>query len=183
MTAETDLFTVREFRRMPVGPPYYELVCGRLQLRPTPDFRHQIVLGNLLCPLHEHIKHRRLGELVLGPSDVELSEVDVLEPDLYFVAKNRLAILTEQGANAAPDLVVEIFTDKTEDFDRGLKREIYAEHGVRELWLVDKLEEQVAMYRFEESDSEPVAVFSGRQKLTTPLLPGLKLTLAEVFEK
>lgn len=183
MTEDTELFTMREFRRMPVGPPYYELVCGRLRLRPTPDFRHQVVLGNLLCPLHEHINRRRLGELVLGPSDVELSDVDVLEPDLNFVSKSRLPILTEQGASAAPDLVVEIFTDKTEDFDRGLKREIYGEHGVRELWLVDKLAEEIAVFRFEDSETEPVAVVSGRQKLTTPLLPGLKLALAEVFEE
>ena len=73
-----------------------------------------------------------------------------------------------------------IFSRSTAKLDKGPKLRVYARSGVKELWLVDKEKKEVAVYRFAEAISEPVATVRGRQKLTTPLLPGLKIGRAHV---
>ncbi len=37
----------------------------------------------------------------------------------------------------APDWLCEVISPSTEAYDRGEKRDIYAAHGVRHLWLLD----------------------------------------------
>jgi len=124
-----------------------------------------------------------MGRTAIAPSDVQLDFVNVHQPDVYFISNERLNILTKQGPVGAPDLVVEVLSRSTARLDKGPKLRVYARSGVKELWLVDKEKKEVAVYRFAENISEPVTTVRGRQKLTTPLLPGLKLALAKVFEE
>src|SRR2546429_6733125 len=42
-----------------------------------------------------------------------------------------------RSAEGAPDLVAEILSPKTARFDKGVKREVYARTGVKELWIID----------------------------------------------
>ena len=57
-----------------------------------------------------------------------------MQPDLLFVAADRVSIIGEKFISAAPDLVVEVLSPSTEDRDRTLKMKLYARAGVRELW-------------------------------------------------
>lgn len=43
---------------------------------------------------------------------------DVVQPDLVFVAKERLNIITKRNIVDAPDLVVEILSESSETIDR-----------------------------------------------------------------
>jgi Uma2 family endonuclease len=140
------------------------------------------VAGNVYFLLRAFLKKRPLGKAVIAPSDVQLDFLNVHQPDVYFISNERLGIIEKQGPVGAPDLVVEVLSKSTSKLDKGPKLRVYARAGVKELWLVDKDKKQVAVYRFERNIKEPVAVLSGKQKLTTPLLPGLPLPLAKVFE-
>lgn len=46
----------------------------------------------------------------------------------------------------APDFVVEILSKKTAKYDRGVKRDDYAAHGIREYWIVDPSRKQIEQY-------------------------------------
>jgi hypothetical protein len=52
-------------------------------------------------------------ELFNAPFDVYLDEFNVFQPDIIIVLNERLEILTEEGAEGAPELVVEILSPKT----------------------------------------------------------------------
>jgi Uma2 family endonuclease len=183
MTKTTDrLLTVNDYREMPEGPPYFQLIEGRLYMSPSPEFFHQDVTLNIAYHLRRFLDQHRLGKVAIAPSDVQLDFVNVHQPDVYFVSNERLGIIRKQGPVGAPDLVVEVLSRSTARLDKGPKLRVYARSGVRELWLVDKDKKQVTVYRFAKSIGAPVAVVSGRQKLTTPLLPGLSLPLSKVFE-
>jgi len=183
LKSPTALISAPDYFAMPEGPPYFQLVEGKLFMTPSPEFFHQSVAGNIYYWLRDHLRQRPLGKVAMAPSDVQLDFVNVHQPDVYFISNERLNILTKQGPVGAPDLVVEMLSRSTARLDKGPKLRVYARSGVKELWLVDKEKKEVAVYRFAESIQEPVATVRGRQKLTTPLLPGLKLALAEVFEE
>lgn len=178
-----ELLTADDYRDLPEGPPHFQLVEGKLYMTPSPEFYHQSVAFNIAYCLRRFVEEHPLGKVAIAPSDVQLDFVNVHQPDVYFVSNARLEIISKQGPIGAPDLVVEVLSKSTARLDKGPKLRVYARSGVKELWLVDKERKEVVIYRFAEDISGPVATVRGRQKLTTPLLPGLKLALAEVFEE
>lgn len=173
--------TAKDYFQMPEGPPYFQLVQGFLYMAPSPDYFHQDILGNLHYLLRCHLASHPTGKVMLSPSDVELSDSDVYQPDLYYVSHARQGIFTKQGAKGAPDLAVEVLSRSTARLDKGPKKQVYAQAGVAELWLVDKDKREVSVFRLGDSPAKPAAVFSERDLLTSVLFPGLKLRLSEVF--
>ena len=85
------------------------------------------------------------------PFDVILSDLNVFQPDLAFFSRERRNVLTDKGAEGAPDLVVEILSASTARLDIDQKRVVYARTGVSELWIVDPdhFEIQVLDLRFD----------------------------------
>jgi Uma2 family endonuclease len=55
--------------------------------------------------------------------------------------------LDGSGPRRDPDLVVEVRSPSTWRYDLGRKRELYVEHGVPELWLVDTVARRVLVHR------------------------------------
>jgi Uma2 family endonuclease len=170
-----------EFRELPEGPPYFQLIRGELFMSPSPRYRHQEIVGNIFFALKEHLRRHPVGKVVIAPSDVELGPKDVYEPDIYFVSQERLGIITEQGVTGGPDLVVEVLSPSTAKLDF-MKREIYAAAGVQEMWQVDERGGKIDIYLLQESHSAPVRSAIASDTIETPLLPGLALNVREIFE-
>ena len=72
------------------------------------------------------VKENNLGRVFSAPTDVVLSDTNVVQPDLLFVSNERSHIITEQNIQGAPDLVVEILSPSTANRDWTTKRELYA---------------------------------------------------------
>lgn len=152
-------------------------------MSPSPDFFHQDVTGNLFALLRDHVSRTGAGVVQIAPSDVELDEVNVVQPDVYFVSRARRRIITRQGVTGAPDLVVEVLSPRTAGLDLGAKLKAYARAGVAEAWFVDRAKRRMLVYRFAEDAAKPAAELRAKDTLTTPLLPGFALTVKEVFRR
>lgn len=152
-------------------------------MAPAPNRYHQEVSKNLEFILHRHVKANRLGKVYDAPFDVYLTEHDVFQPDLLFVTNSRLDILTDKGAEGAPDLVVEILSRSTEYNDRNTKFSTYAQTGVTEYWLIDPARKSIEIYQFAKSANEAQQTVEHKvdNSFSSPLLPGLKISLDEVF--
>lgn len=124
----------------------YELHRGELSAIPTPGTRHQGTLVALDSHLHEHVKARGLGTVFIAPTDCILSNVTVVQPDILYIATDRLAIISERGIEGAPTLVVEILSPSTAHLDRDRKMKLYAEHGVPYYWIADPEDRSVEAY-------------------------------------
>jgi Uma2 family endonuclease len=118
-----------------------------------------------------------------APTDVVLSELDVVEPDLLFVSAARTSIITEKNIQGPPDLVVEIISETSRKTDKTIKRKLYERHGVREYWIVDPELETVEVYRMADSGYVRAAELSREadEALASPLLPGFQLKLSDIF--
>ena len=77
-------------------------------MTPSPNTKHQAVVGNLYALLWTHLKQHPIGSVFVGPFDVLFSDTDVVEPDILYISRERLEILTDQHVRGAPDLVVEV---------------------------------------------------------------------------
>src|SRR5688572_4981043 len=121
--------TVHDYRELPEGPPYYQLIEGDLEMSPAPNRTHQVILRNITFILFEYLQRKPAGEFYFAPFDVFLTELNVYQPDLVYISKDRSSILTDAGLEGAPDLAVEILSPKTAKLDKGVKRTIYARTG------------------------------------------------------
>ena len=65
--------------------------------------------------------------------------------------------------------------------DRTSKRKLYAQSGVRELWLVDPESKSIDLYELLNKPAIPLKTFQKSEILTSPLLPGLTLQLEKIF--
>lgn len=107
-----------------------------------------------------------------------------MQPDLLFVSASRASIISEKNIRGAPDLIIEIISETTRKTDEVIKRKLYERHRVAEYWIADPELETVKVYRLSNQKYVRAAELSleAGDSLTTPLLPGLELRLAEIFE-
>lgn len=173
--------TAEDFRRLPEGPPYHELIDGELILQESPTTGHQDAIGELFYAVRKWVEGSHPGRVFMSPLDVYLTDRNVFHPDLLFVSQRRQAIIQPDGVYGGPDLVVEVLSPSTACRDRGRKREVYAESGVLEMWHLDGVRREVAVYRFETMRDRPVRVLDEKAVLTSRLLPGFAVALADVF--
>jgi len=101
---------------------------------------------------------------------------------LIVLNENR-RILTDAGAEGAPDFVVEVLSAKTRQLDLVNKKRVYARMGVKELWIIDPDQRDVTVYRFDQDPTDPVATLSGQGEVSSPLLPGLTIALPDIFRR
>ena len=159
----------------------WELLNGSLTRRPTPNTVHQRTLGNLAIALFKFVDGTGLGEVIISPYDVVLSSTNVLEPDVIFVSADQQSIITDANIQGAPALLIEVVSPSTLTRDREVKRNIYAEHGVREYWLVDPDARTITILTLHGKELRETGRYSTADTLSSPTLPGLALDLTSIF--
>jgi Uma2 family endonuclease len=183
MYSQIPLLTVDDYRALPETGPRYQLVEGDLYMAPAPNRFHQDISRNLQFELHSYLKANPMGKLYDAPFDVYLDEHNVFQPDLIVVLNEHADILTDAGVEGAPDFVVEILSPKTQRLDLVNKKRLYATRGVRELWIIDPERQIVSIHRFSEGGQESVSEVAESGTLTTPLLPGLRISTRLLYER
>jgi Uma2 family endonuclease len=177
--------TYDDFVQFPDDGLRHEIIDGEHHVTPSPNLRHQDLVGRLHLSLGGFLEDRpERGRVFLSPFDVVFSFHDVVEPDLVFVAPDQPDILTDKNIQGAPALVVEILSPSTRMRDEQVKRRLYERTGVREYWLVNPDRGAVIIYRRAADGSFPQvaeATAQAHDTLMTPLLPGWSLALARLF--
>ncbi len=131
------VLTYADYVALPDDGRRYEILAGELAVTPAPGRRHQTVVGELFSLLHAHVKARGLGQVFVSPFDVILDDTSIVQPDIVYVAAERLGIVAERGVEGAPSLVIEVVSPSTRQRDRSVKFQLYARHGVPHFWIVD----------------------------------------------
>jgi Uma2 family endonuclease len=176
--------TYEDFVRIPEDGRRHEILDGAHVVSPAPSRIHQRIVVRLVTILEGFVEPRGLGEVYVAPFDVVLSRHDVVEPDVLFLSASRAAILTDANVQGAPDLAVEILSPGTRRRDLGEKRARYELLGVLEYWIVDPKAASVLVFRREGEGFLPPVLLTAEadDRLWTPLLPGLEISLREVLK-
>lgn len=176
--------TLEEYLALPETTLPHDLVDGELRMTAAPSTWHQTVLNRLARPLEDFVESRKLGLVFRAPVDVILDRVAglVLQPDIIYIRQDRADIVRER-IEGAPDLVVEILSPGTRDYDRTEKSARYAAAGVTEYWLADSESGTIEIRRLDQRPPLTIAIFTSSDSLTSPLLPGFALPLAPIFAR
>src|SRR5437868_1659822 len=130
--------TYEDFLQFPDDGKRHELIDGEHYVTPSPNTRHQRIVGALHLAIGSWLEAHPIGELFLAPFDVVFSDFDVVEPDLLYMSNERAtAVLTPKHVRGVPELVVEIGSTGTRRRDETIKRRLYEQFGVTEYWVVD----------------------------------------------
>jgi Uma2 family endonuclease len=174
--------TYEDYCRLPNDGKRYEIIDGELFVAPSPFRTHQRAVTRLTSYLSAFVEENNLGEVFVAPFDVVFSRFDVVEPDVLYVSKDRLSVLTEKNVQGAPDLVVEVLSSSTADTDKTIKLKLYARYGVREYWIIDPEGPCAEIYRRQKKGFVLLRTLAASDSLTSPLFPGFSLPLKTLVE-
>lgn len=173
--------TYEDYVLFPDDGKRHEIIEGEHFMAPSPVTKHQAVSRNLEWLIERHLRQTKVGYVFDAPLDVVLSDTNIVQPDLVYVSKERSEIITEQNIRGTPDSVVEILSESTAAMDRLLKRNLYAQFGVREYWAVDPDEETVEVNVWTPDGYRKREVLGRADRLCTEMISGLVIALEEVF--
>jgi Uma2 family endonuclease len=175
------LLTIADLDSLPEDGNRYELIEGELFVSRSPSLIHQRTLGNVHFLFKDFLRDNPIGEILTTPG-VIFSDFSGVIPDLVYVSHERgKVIATGDRINGAPELIIEVLSQGTENRrrDEHAKRQLYKKYGVKEYWILDPQQRTVQVFR--TARFKLTATLGVRDVLTTPLLPGFRCPIKEIF--
>ena len=148
-------------------------------MTPAPSTRHQRIQWSLTVALDGYFRDHTC-QAFAAPTDVKLSEEDVVQPDIIVVCDPDQVKRTH--IEGAPTLVVEILSPSTAAFDRARKMQLYARCGVKEVWLVTPYPWLAEVYALAGDSYRLAAAYERTDTLVSVAFPDLSVTLAGIFD-
>ena len=182
-------FTETDVDQLQLPPGWHaELIEGEIVLSKAPSFWHDLVASNLVVALQTWSRAHGHGQATTGAGVLYAADEQVI-PDAVWASTERLRALDEAGhfRGAGPELVIEVVSPgrRADQRDRQDKLAVYTRRDALEYWIADTVRRTLDIYR-RRAVSEPLehaGSLSERDTLTTPLLPGFSVRLAEVFAR
>jgi Uma2 family endonuclease len=175
-------WTYEDYLRLPEDGYCYQVIEGVLHMTAAPTIKHQDAARNLLVALHLFVREHRRGRVYDAPVDVQLSEQTVVQPDIIFIARERVGIIKESHVEGAPDLIVEILCPTNWVIDRRDKFAVYEAAGVGEYWIVDPDAKTVKVYSLRQDRYALVERYEPGQTVQSERLTGFEISVDALFE-
>lgn len=175
-------WTYDDYLKLPEDGKRYEIIEGELFVTNAPSYRHQFAVGELFAILRQYVKENQLGQVVIAPFEVHLSETTrPVQPDIFFVNAKRWPQGEVPFFEGAPDLIVEVLSPGSIRADRSIKFSAYEQAGVSEYWIVNPHLEAVEVYKLAEGEYTLLGEFAGDEEIHSEVLKGLKIVNNQIF--
>ena len=159
----------------------YELINGIIMRRASPHAEHQNAVLNIAAVMRAFVLEKQLGKCYIAPLDVVFDDFDLIQPDVMFISKERLGIVSK-FVDGAPELVVEVLSQGSIKMDRNDKMKAYRQNGVAEYWIVDYQKKTIEVYVLINGDYDMVSFADETGEIESVLLQGLKINLSTIFD-
>lgn len=173
------LYTAKEFERLPEFNERYELIYGKLVEKPMPRFQHSRVAKKIMLALHELDPEEKLG-VMLQEVSVEIRDNYAPAPDLSFWIASRKPD-EEVDLAPMPDLAIEIQSKGQGVKELLDKAREYQKAGVRLVWVIQPTRKIAAVFHHAQKSFitvQPTGELDGED-----VIPGFKLKLNEYLFK
>ncbi|HWB71865.1 MAG TPA: Uma2 family endonuclease [Egibacteraceae bacterium] len=172
--------TYDDLQRFPDDNLRRELIDGELIVTPAPATRHQDVVLKLGARLLAYTEQHG-GRVFVAPTDVYLSDVDVVEPDVLFVRAEHAARVEKRFVRSAPDVVVEVSSPSTRRLELVRKRALYERYGVADYWYVDLDADRVEVHRLQAGRYGPPRLLGRGDTLDSLQVPGFAIAVDDLL--
>jgi Uma2 family endonuclease len=159
-----------------------EFINGEVIVQSPAKARHLDATKRLMVLLHTYVEVHHVGRVFTEKALVCLTRNDY-EPDIvFFIAAKATRIEPAQMKFPAPDFVVEVLSPSTEERDRGIKFEDYAQHGVTEYWIVDADAAVVEQYVLGGSGAYELKARKDDGDLRSVAISGFTVPVRAIFD-
>jgi Uma2 family endonuclease len=135
----------------------HEIIDGVHYVTPSPGVPHQFVISVLFGELLTYLRAHPVGWVFTGPSDIELAEDTIVQPDVVVVRRSGARPPKTWRDAGLPILAVEVLSPSSASRDRIVKRVRYQRAGIPEYWIVDPVSRVLERWR---ADSPHPEVFT-----------------------
>ena len=154
--------TVEEFFALIPDGQKADLIDGVIYVASPDSLRSNTLESFLLRLLEEYNEHKGCGgRIVHSRFAFELSSHRAPEPDVAYIARERLHLFTETRMKGGPDIAVEIVARESRDRDYNVKKQMYRDAGVTEYWIFDPLGGRYEFHRLVNAQYQLVPLESG----------------------
>jgi Uma2 family endonuclease len=158
----------------------YEIIDGELIVSRKPHLRHAAIIGKLCAQIYPGVRALE-GLLLVEPGIVWSEEAeDNVAPNIAIVLHDRLHLATGPALSGTPNVVMEVVSEGSVEIDYVMKRALYARTGAQEYWIIDWQRQLVEVWTFTELAARVVTYILG-QTITTPLIPGVSISVEELL--
>jgi Uma2 family endonuclease len=160
-----------------------EFIEGEIVLNSPVKRKHYIIVGFIFQLLKTYVDINSLGEVATEKVLIHLTRND-FEPDLvYFDEEQVKSFDRNTMLHPAPRLVVEVLSSSTQKYDRGIKFEDYANHKVKEYWIIDPDLEEIEQYILNDAFQYDLKLKSTSGQITLEAIENLTLNIHSFFNK
>jgi len=157
-----------------------EFTDGYIEVLPMPTDDHQLLSQLLLLEFLAFLKPRG-GLIQYAPLKLRIRARKYREPDLLLLLHANDQRRGQQYWTGA-DLVVEIISPDNPARDLIEKRRDYAEAGIQEYWIVNPLDETVAVLQLQGGSYREHGIFGRGSRATSALLPVFGVDITALFD-
>ncbi|HWQ35359.1 MAG TPA: Uma2 family endonuclease [Blastocatellia bacterium] len=177
-------YSLKEFWALPEPQDgtKLELIAGVLYMSPPPDFPHNLSSASLSRLFILHLSQIGDQGIVFTPrAAIWKTPATYIEPDLFYISARTAREIDLRKPDRA-DLVVEIISPGTVLYDRNTKADTYSALGVRELWLVDPVNETVEIRNLKRGSKtySPGTIFRRGDQVKSRVLPGFSPSVTDI---
>ncbi len=162
-----------------------EFINGEIVIHSSSTKRHWNAMDLLSSLLSFYVSFKKLGRIGTEKVMISLTRNDY-EPDLVFFSKEKESTFTDdQVLFPEPDFIVEILSPKTAKYDRTVKKEDYALHGIPEYWIVDPVKQRVEQYILPPSSDKyfPAKIHQYGEDIESQVIKDFTINVAAIFDE
>lgn len=178
---ETQPITYAEYCLLPDDGKQYQVIEGELFVSPAPRTTHQDIIIQLGALLHTYVRAHNLGKVYVAPTDVLLAPTTVVQPDILFIRRENMEIITELNVQGPPDLCIEVLSPGTESVDRERKMAVYARYGVQECWIINPIRQTVSIYVRDGNVFTLKMEATGNDMVTSDVVSEFQTSVGSIF--
>jgi Uma2 family endonuclease len=170
--------TVEQFAEMVTDETAdYELVEGELVLLSSGTPWHNEIRDLVAYFLRGYFRANPLGKVYVE-IDCRVGEDTVRKPDVSVFLAERVKQIDRKKIpiQFAPDIAVEVISPSERAIDVNRKVRDYRGAGSLEVWLIDAENGEIVVY-----SETGIRMLEAADTLTTPLLPGFSVPVAELL--
>ena len=151
--------------------PYEEILNGGTLPRSAPGSQHETICARLHREMASSVAGLTGVQLLAPRTQVQLARATAFCPDLALV-------MTATGKLL---LAAEIISRDDHRADTVTKKELYEQHRVPRLWMIDPRYDNVEIYHSFEFGLKLHGILAGSEIIQEKLVPQFKLTVKDLF--